>query len=132
MKLVDGGVLYLETSDGTVVTVRTTDRAAVQTSKASDLSKLKAGQSVSVQGDRADDSTVTATTVTAPAEPSAAHPVATVAPTPMPGTPSRLSTTAAGRRCLRHRQEQRMDEPATDESVGDLELIGRSRCLSWL
>ncbi|WP_406045805.1 DUF5666 domain-containing protein [Micromonospora sp. NBC_00898] len=65
VKLVDGGVLYLETSDGTVVTVRTTDRTAVQTSKASDLSKLKAGQSVSVQGDRADDGTVTATTVTA-------------------------------------------------------------------
>ncbi|SBT43884.1 DUF5666 domain-containing protein [Micromonospora narathiwatensis] len=65
VKLVDAGVLYLETSDGTVVTVRTNDRTSVQTSRKSELAKLKAGQTVSVQGDRSADGTVTATTVTA-------------------------------------------------------------------
>ncbi|MFJ8579027.1 hypothetical protein [Micromonospora sp. NPDC093277] len=65
VKLVDAGVLYLETSDGTVVTVRTNDGTTVQTSKKSELAKLKAGQTVSVQGDRSADGTVTATTVTA-------------------------------------------------------------------
>ncbi|MEU8259459.1 hypothetical protein AB0C02_02370 [Micromonospora sp. NPDC048999] len=65
VKLVDAGVLYLETDDGTVVTVRTDDRTTVQTSRKSELAKLKAGQTVSVQGERAADGTVTATTVTA-------------------------------------------------------------------
>jgi len=65
VKLVDAGVLYLGTSDGTVVTVRTNDRTTVQTSRKSELAKLRAGQTVSVQGDRSADGTVTATTVTA-------------------------------------------------------------------
>ncbi|MFJ8830871.1 hypothetical protein [Micromonospora aurantiaca] len=65
VKLVDAGVLYLETADGTVVTVRTDDRTTVQTSRKSELAKLRAGQTVSVQGDRSADGTVTATTVTA-------------------------------------------------------------------
>ncbi|WP_410808888.1 hypothetical protein [Micromonospora sp. 067-2] len=65
VKLVDGGTLYLETADGTVITVRTTDDTAVRTAKASKLSALKAGQSVTVQGGPATDGTVTATTVTA-------------------------------------------------------------------
>ncbi|MFR9778269.1 DUF5666 domain-containing protein [Micromonospora sp. MS34] len=67
VKLVDGGVLYLETADGNVVTVRTDDHTAVRTSRASDLAKLKAGQTVSVEGTRAADGTVTATAVTATA-----------------------------------------------------------------
>ncbi|GAB3933882.1 hypothetical protein GCM10027614_05840 [Micromonospora vulcania] len=65
VKLVDGGTLYLETTDGTVITVRTTDDTAVRTAKASTLTALKAGQSVTVQGGSATDGTVTATTVTA-------------------------------------------------------------------
>ncbi|MFF4874727.1 hypothetical protein [Micromonospora sp. NPDC000668] len=65
VKLVDGGTLYLETADGTVVTVRTTDETEVRTTKASKLSGLKAGQSVTVQGGPATDGTVTATAVTA-------------------------------------------------------------------
>ncbi|OKI53785.1 hypothetical protein [Micromonospora sp. CB01531] len=65
VKLVDAGVLYLETSYGTVITVRTNDRTTVQTSRPSELAMLKAGQTVSVQGDRSTDGTVTATTVTA-------------------------------------------------------------------
>ncbi|WFE37369.1 DUF5666 domain-containing protein [Micromonospora sp. WMMD998] len=64
-KLIDAGVLYVETADGTVVTVRTDDRTTVQTSRKSELAKIKAGQTVSVQGDRSADGTVTATTVTA-------------------------------------------------------------------
>ncbi|MBB5475644.1 hypothetical protein [Micromonospora parathelypteridis] len=65
VKLVDGGTLYLETADGTVVTVRTTDDTAVRVAEASKLTALKAGQSVTVQGGPAADGTVTATTVTA-------------------------------------------------------------------
>ncbi|WP_281895458.1 hypothetical protein [Micromonospora humidisoli] len=65
VKLVEGGTLYVETADGTVITVRTTDATAVRTAKASTLSALKAGQSVTVQGGPATDGTVTATTVTA-------------------------------------------------------------------
>lgn len=65
VKLVDGATLYVETADGTVITVRTTDTTAVRTAKASRLSALKTGQSVTVQGGPATDGTVTATTVTA-------------------------------------------------------------------
>ncbi|WFF02705.1 DUF5666 domain-containing protein [Micromonospora sp. WMMD964] len=65
VKLVDGGVLYLETADGGVVTVRTNGNTAVRTSQATELAELKAGQTVSVQGARTADGTVTATAVTA-------------------------------------------------------------------
>ncbi|MGW1059559.1 hypothetical protein [Micromonospora rubida] len=67
VQLVDGDALYVETADGTVVTVRTTDTTRVRTSRASKLTAIKKGQTVSVtvQGEAGADGAVTAATVTA-------------------------------------------------------------------
>ncbi|MBB5826769.1 hypothetical protein [Micromonospora carbonacea] len=63
--LVDGDTLYVETADGTVVTVRTTDGTAVRTTRASKLTAIKRGQTVTVQGGALTDNAMTASSVTA-------------------------------------------------------------------
>jgi hypothetical protein len=64
VKLVDGTTLYVETSGGDVVTVKTGGDTAVQTATTGKLKDLKAGDPVTVQGAAGTDGTVTATTVT--------------------------------------------------------------------
>ncbi len=65
VKLVNGTTIYVETADGSVVTVKTDGKTAVSTAQTGKLSDVKAGQSVTVQGSSATDGTVTATSVTA-------------------------------------------------------------------
>ncbi|MBO3738905.1 hypothetical protein [Actinoplanes flavus] len=65
VKLVNGKTIYVETEDGTVVTVRTDGSTTISTASKGKLSDVKAGQSVTVQGTTADDGTVTAKSVTA-------------------------------------------------------------------
>ncbi|MFC7532789.1 hypothetical protein [Actinoplanes sp. GCM10030250] len=64
VKLVNGKTIYLETGDGTVVTVKTGGETTVSTARRGKLSDVRAGDSVTVQGATADDGTVTATSVT--------------------------------------------------------------------
>ncbi|MEU8078069.1 hypothetical protein AB0B31_21735 [Catellatospora citrea] len=64
IKLVDGTTVYLETSDGRLLTVKTGDTTTVQTIGKITLKDLTAGTEVTVQGTTA-DTTVTATTITA-------------------------------------------------------------------
>lgn len=65
VKLVDGSTIYVETADGTVITVKTGKQTSVRTSKPAKLGDLKAGAKVTVQGTAAGEDTVTATSVTA-------------------------------------------------------------------
>ncbi len=65
VKLVNGKTIYVETADGTVVTVKTDGDTTVSTAAKSELSDVKAGQSVTIEGAAADDGTVTAKSVTA-------------------------------------------------------------------
>ncbi|WP_204299890.1 hypothetical protein [Actinoplanes campanulatus] len=65
VKLVNGKTIYVETADGTVVTVKTDGSTTISTASKGKLSDVKAGQSVTVQGEAADDGTVTAKSVTA-------------------------------------------------------------------
>ncbi|MCM4079661.1 hypothetical protein [Paractinoplanes hotanensis] len=65
VKLVNGTTIYIEKSDGSVVTVKTDGKTTVSTAATSKLSDVKAGQSVTVQGATGSDGTVTATAVTA-------------------------------------------------------------------
>jgi hypothetical protein len=65
VKLVNGTTIYIETADGSVVTVKTDGKTTVSTAAKSKLTDVKAGQSVAIQGTTATDGTVTATTVTA-------------------------------------------------------------------
>ncbi|WP_183219357.1 hypothetical protein [Actinoplanes campanulatus] len=65
VKLVNGKTIYVETEDGTVVTVKTDGSTTISTASKGKLSDVKAGQSVTVQGEAADDGTVTAKSVTA-------------------------------------------------------------------
>jgi hypothetical protein len=65
VKLVDGSTLYVETADGTVITVKTGKQTSVRTSKVAKLGDLKAGAKVTVQGTTAGEDTVSATAVTA-------------------------------------------------------------------
>ncbi len=64
VKLVDGTTVYVETSSGDVITVRTNGQTRVESSSPGSLKDLAAGDSVSVQGPSSGDGTVTATTVT--------------------------------------------------------------------
>ncbi|GIG01833.1 hypothetical protein [Catellatospora citrea] len=66
VKLVDGTTVYLETSDGRLLTVKTGDTTTVQTTDKITLKDLAAGTDVTVQGTTS-DTTVTATTITAAA-----------------------------------------------------------------
>jgi hypothetical protein len=66
VKLVDGATVYLQTADGTLVTVKTTSRTTVRTAAGAKgaVKDVKAGDTVTVQGAAAADGTVTATAVT--------------------------------------------------------------------
>lgn len=64
VKLVQGATIYVETADGTVITVKTGKDTSVRTSAPAKLSDIKAGAKVSVQGTAAGEDAVTATTVT--------------------------------------------------------------------
>ncbi|MBG0562303.1 hypothetical protein [Actinoplanes aureus] len=64
VKLVNGKTIYVETGDGTVVTIKTGSDTTVATAEKGKLSDVKAGDSVTVQGTAGDDGTVTATLVT--------------------------------------------------------------------
>ncbi|WP_093611566.1 hypothetical protein [Actinoplanes philippinensis] len=65
VKLVNGKTIYVETEDGTVVTVKTDGSTTVNTATRGELSDVKAGQSITVEGATGDDGSVTAKTVTA-------------------------------------------------------------------
>ena len=64
VKLVNGTTIYIETEDGATVTVRTDGDTTVSTAKKGKLSDVKAGDAVTVEGEKADDGSVTATSVT--------------------------------------------------------------------
>jgi hypothetical protein len=64
VKLVDGTTVYVETSTGDVVTVKTGAQTQVKTSTTTTLKNLAAGDTVTIQGATGSDGTVTATTVT--------------------------------------------------------------------
>lgn len=64
VKLVDGTTIYVQTPDGSVVTVKTGKDTAVRTATQGTVKDVKAGDSVSVQGAADASGTVTATTVT--------------------------------------------------------------------
>ncbi|WP_248960733.1 hypothetical protein [Sphaerisporangium perillae] len=63
VKLVDGDKIYLETAGGGVVTVKTSGDTKVQVSKEGKLKDLKPGSTAVVQGERASDGSVNATSV---------------------------------------------------------------------
>ncbi len=65
VKLVDGSTIYVQTSDGNVVTVNTNGKTTVSAASKAALSSIKAGQKVTVQGAAGSDGAVTATSVTA-------------------------------------------------------------------
>jgi hypothetical protein len=60
---VDGEKVYVQTMDGSVVTVKTTGETAVRLAKEGKVADLKPGGTVSVQGAKADDGSVTATMI---------------------------------------------------------------------
>ena len=64
VKLVNGTTIYIEKSDGSVVTVKTNGKTTVSASTKSKLTDVKSGQSVTIQGTTDSDGTVTATAVT--------------------------------------------------------------------
>lgn len=64
VKLVDGSTIYVQTSDGNVVTVNTNGKTTVSAAAKSTIKSIKAGQTVTVQGAAGSDGTVTATSVT--------------------------------------------------------------------
>jgi hypothetical protein len=64
VKLVDGSTIYVQTSDGNVVTVNTGPKTAVAAASKSTIKSIKAGQKVTVQGAAGSDGAVTATSVT--------------------------------------------------------------------
>ena len=63
VKLVDGTTIYLQTADGTVVTVRTGTDTTVRIARDGTLKELRVGDQVTVEGSGT-AGTVTATTVT--------------------------------------------------------------------
>ena len=65
VKLVDGSTIYVQTADGSVVTVKTDGKTTVSTAAKGKVADVKAGQAVTVQGATSADGTVTATSVTA-------------------------------------------------------------------
>ncbi|WP_326645468.1 hypothetical protein OG884_13210 [Streptosporangium sp. NBC_01755] len=60
---VDGGKVYLQTADGSVVTVNTTGETSVRLTKEGRVADLKPGGTVVVQGARAEDGSVAATAI---------------------------------------------------------------------
>lgn len=64
VKLVQGNTVYVELADGTIVTVKVTDSTTVQSSTKIAVKDLKAGASVTVQGQTGSDGSVTAGSIT--------------------------------------------------------------------
>ncbi|GAA1659334.1 hypothetical protein ACFQY4_45010 [Catellatospora bangladeshensis] len=64
IKLVDGTTVYIETTDGRVLTIKTGDTTTVQATEKITLKDLAAGTAITVQG-TTQDTTVTATSITA-------------------------------------------------------------------
>ncbi len=64
VKLVNGTTVYIVTSDGRTITVKTSDGTTVQLATDGALSDLAEGDTVTVAGATAGDSSVTATTIT--------------------------------------------------------------------
>jgi Cu/Ag efflux protein CusF len=62
IKLVDGNTVYVEMADGSIVTVKVTDTTRVATSAS--VKDLKAGASVTVQGQADADGNITAGSIT--------------------------------------------------------------------
>ncbi|MFJ2030840.1 hypothetical protein [Streptosporangium sp. NPDC087985] len=60
---VDGDKVYVTTMDGSVVTVNTSGETAVRVTKEGKVADLKPGGMVVVQGARAEDGSITATTI---------------------------------------------------------------------
>jgi hypothetical protein len=63
-----GGSLYIETSDGTTVRVKTGDETDVVRTAKGTVGSVHPGDTVVIQGSKADDGTVTASRVTATAD----------------------------------------------------------------
>jgi hypothetical protein len=61
---VEGDTIYLKMPDGTEVKVSTSDTTKVETTVPGKLADITAGSSVMVQGQRSDDGSVTAETIT--------------------------------------------------------------------
>ncbi len=64
IKLVDGTTVYIETTDGRVLTIKTGENTTVQATEKITLKDLAAGTAITVQG-TTQDTTVTATSITA-------------------------------------------------------------------
>ncbi|MBO3748908.1 hypothetical protein J5X84_22755 [Streptosporangiaceae bacterium NEAU-GS5] len=64
VKLIDGKKIYVETAQGSVVTVTTSGDTKISVTKAGKLSDLKAGNTVVVRGEQGGDGTLAATNVT--------------------------------------------------------------------
>lgn len=64
IKLVDGNTVYVELADGTIVTVKISDTTKIASSSVLTVKDLKAGASVTVQGQTGSDGTVTAGSIT--------------------------------------------------------------------
>ncbi len=64
VKLVDGSTVYIVTSDGQVITVKTSGSTTVQTSQAGKLSDLATGSTVTINGQTGTDGSVTANSIT--------------------------------------------------------------------
>jgi hypothetical protein len=64
VKLVDGTTVYIVTSDGRVITVKTSGSTSVQVAQKGSLSDLTAGSTVTISGQTGTDGTVTASTIT--------------------------------------------------------------------
>jgi len=64
VKLVDGTTVYIVTSDGRVITVKTSGSTSVQVAEKGSLSDLTAGSTVTISGQTGTDGTVTASTIT--------------------------------------------------------------------
>jgi hypothetical protein len=65
VKLVDGTTVYIETTDGRVITVKTGETTVVQSATTIALKDLQPGTEVSVAGAGGGTDTVTASTITA-------------------------------------------------------------------
>jgi hypothetical protein len=65
VKVIDGSTIYVTTSSGDTVVVKTDGDTKVSASRSGTLKSLKVGQSVTVQGQTGSDGSVTASSVTA-------------------------------------------------------------------
>jgi hypothetical protein len=61
---IDGSTIYITTTDGRVVTVKTDGSTAVQSQSAGTVKGLEAGQTITVTGNTGTDGSVTATRIT--------------------------------------------------------------------